>query len=171
MEVKFPNTLKPKGRFQYCEMWSKHREFAKIVETAKPSSNKEKPMVQFRRFLTNMRPLLNKINKDKFADLRSQQERARVELTGIQQQLQLDPENAILIQEEKQIRDKYIGILSSSKALIKQQHKMEWLHYGVENTRLFFAKTKQRKLATYIYIIKGGNNNTVEGFMYNYYKE
>ena len=77
-------------------MWSKHREFAKMVEAAKPSSNKEKPMAQ------NMRPLLSKINKDKFADLRSQQGRARAGLTGIQQQLQLNPENARLIEEEKQ---------------------------------------------------------------------
>ncbi|KAJ8429999.1 hypothetical protein Cgig2_033924 [Carnegiea gigantea] len=57
---------------------------------------------------------------------------------------------------------------------MKQQSKMEWLHYGDENTRLFFAKTKQRKLAPYIYPIKDGNDNTVEGFevlgktLYNY---
>ena len=82
-------------------MWSKHQELAKMVETAKPSSNNKKPMVQFKRFLANMRPLLSKIKKAKFADLRSQQDRIRAELTGIQQQLPLDPENATLIQAEE----------------------------------------------------------------------
>ncbi|KAJ8419300.1 hypothetical protein Cgig2_027982 [Carnegiea gigantea] len=71
MVVKFLNSPKLKGRFQYCEMGSKRREFAKMVEIVKPSSNKGKPMEQFRRFLANMKPLLSKINKDEFADLRS----------------------------------------------------------------------------------------------------
>ncbi|KAJ8429998.1 LOW QUALITY PROTEIN: hypothetical protein Cgig2_033923 [Carnegiea gigantea] len=81
MVVKFPNSPKPKGRFQCCEMWCRHRE---MVETAN--------LLQIRKNLwcnlgANMRPLLRKINKDKFADLRSQQDRTRAELTGIQQKL------------------------------------------------------------------------------------
>ena len=48
--------------------------------------------------------------------------------------------------------------------LMKQQSKREWLCYGDENTRLFSAKVKQRKLATYIYTIKKENEGMVEGF-------
>jgi len=54
--------------------------------------------------------------------------------------------------------------LSSSMALMKQQCKMEWISCGDDNTKTFFARAKQRKLASYIYQIKDENENLVEGF-------
>ena len=42
--------------------------------------------------------------------------------------------------------------------------KIEWIKHEDDNTRLFHAKAKQRKLATYIYSIKDANGSTVEGF-------
>ena len=41
---------------------------------------------------------------------------------------------------------------------------MEWINYGDDNTRIFFAKAKQRKLASYIYKIKDTKGDLVEGF-------
>jgi len=48
--------------------------------------------------------------------------------------------------------------------LLKQQSKLEWMKYGDDCTKHFFAKAKQRKLATYIYTIKDGDGRQVEGF-------
>ncbi|KAJ8435318.1 LOW QUALITY PROTEIN: hypothetical protein Cgig2_026410 [Carnegiea gigantea] len=39
-------------------------------------------------------------------------------------------------------------------ALMKEECKIEWISYGDDNTRTFFAGAKQRKLASYIYQIK-----------------
>ncbi|KAJ8425201.1 hypothetical protein Cgig2_004323 [Carnegiea gigantea] len=69
-----------------------------------------------------------------------------------------------LCNQEKEARDRYIAILSSSLALIKQQCKVEWITQGDEYSRFFFAKAKQRKLATYIYNIHDAENREVEGF-------
>ncbi|KAJ8425092.1 hypothetical protein Cgig2_008803 [Carnegiea gigantea] len=41
---------------------------------------------------------------------------------------------------------------------------MEWISYGDDNTMTFFARAKQRKLASYIYQIKDTKGNLVEGF-------
>ncbi|KAJ8427683.1 hypothetical protein Cgig2_027990 [Carnegiea gigantea] len=41
---------------------------------------------------------------------------------------------------------------------------MEWISYGDDNTRTFFAKAKQRKLASYIYQIRDTEENLLEGF-------
>ncbi|KAJ8419448.1 hypothetical protein Cgig2_023654 [Carnegiea gigantea] len=41
---------------------------------------------------------------------------------------------------------------------------MYWLNLGDDNTRLFFAKSKQRKMATFIYSLKDINGTMVEGF-------
>ena len=49
-------------------------------------------------------------------------------------------------------------------ALIKEQSEMEWISYGDDNTRTFFARAKHRKLAYYIYQIRDTKGNLVEGF-------
>jgi len=41
---------------------------------------------------------------------------------------------------------------------------MDWLNLGDDNTRLFFTKSKQRKMATFIYSLKDINGTMVEGF-------
>ena len=41
---------------------------------------------------------------------------------------------------------------------------MEWIKHGDDTTRLFFVKTKQKKLASYIFTIKDEQGNEVEGF-------
>ncbi|KAJ8420784.1 hypothetical protein Cgig2_030492 [Carnegiea gigantea] len=61
-------------------------------------------------------------------------------------------------------RDRYITILSSSMALLRQQCKLDWLKYGDDCTRFFFARAKQRKLSTYIYSIRDARRTEVEGF-------
>ncbi|KAJ8420573.1 hypothetical protein Cgig2_025920 [Carnegiea gigantea] len=91
-------------------------------------------------------------------------ELARGELTKLQQKLQEEPESILAIQAEKEARDRYIDILSSSMALMRQQSKIEWISYGDDNTRTFFAKAKHRKLAFYIYQIRDTEGNLVEGF-------
>ncbi|KAJ8431545.1 hypothetical protein Cgig2_009623 [Carnegiea gigantea] len=78
---------------------------------------------------------------------------------------------------EQEARDKYISILSSSLALIRQQCKIEWIKYGDDCTRFFFARAKQRKLATYIFTIQDATGAVVEGFdqvgdvMLSFYKD
>ena len=47
---------------------------------------------------------------------------------------------------------------------MQQQSKIEWIKYGDDNTRFFFAKAKQRKLASYVYTIKDADSQYGEGF-------
>ena len=70
----------------------------------------------------------------------------------------------MLIQAKKGAKGKYIDILSSGMTLMQQQCKLEWISYGDDNTKTFFAEAKQRKLASYIYEIKDTKGDLVEGF-------
>ena len=88
------------------------------------------------------RPLLRRLNKNYSSDLKEQQTSARKTLEQIQLKTHKYPEDAFKKQKEKEARDKYISILSSSMALIKQQCKLEWINYGDDCSRLFFAKAK-----------------------------
>jgi len=153
MLIQFSSSAKPKRKFQFCEMWCKHPDFPKLVDLVTPLYITN-PLNQLRTVMNKLQVLLSRLHKDNYVDLKAQQELAREELTRILLLLQDDPLNSRTIHVEKEARSKYISILSSSMALIKQQCKMEWISYGDDNTRTFFARAKQRKLASYIYQIK-----------------
>ena len=55
-------------------------------------------------------------------------------------------------------------ILTSILTLRKQQCKLDWIKYGDDCTKFFFAKAKQRKMATYIYTTTNAVGDHVEGF-------
>ena len=55
--------------------------------------------------------------------------------------------NAQLIQQEHDLKKKYINIVSSSLLLIQQKSKIEWIKYGDDNTRLFHTRARKRKLS------------------------
>jgi len=63
--------------------------------------------------------LLRKFNKDKFDDLKEQQEQARLKLLAIQLELQRAPNDTDLKQKEIGLRNHYTDIISSSLALLK----------------------------------------------------
>ena len=47
---------------------------------------------------------------------------------------------------------------------MRQQSKLEWINGGDHCTKLFFAKMKQRKQASYIFCINDETGNRVDGF-------
>ena len=163
LEIQFHNSPKPKAKFQYCDMWSSHPTFTSLVTSHIPSQNAD-PFGTLCHYLDKMRPKLSKLYKQNYADLQAQQEKARDHLCTLQLQMHMDPLNRDLKTEEKLAKEHYVAILSSSMALIKQQCKIEWLKYGDDCTKLFMAKSKQRKLANYIYSINESTGQSVEGF-------
>ncbi|KAJ8425111.1 hypothetical protein Cgig2_015889 [Carnegiea gigantea] len=87
-------------------------------------------------------------NSNTLQNASSKKEKARQDLINLQHTLIQDPCNEELIQQEMEIKKKYIDIIK----------------YGDDKTRLFHTKAKQRKLATYIYCIRNANGLLVEGF-------
>ncbi|KAJ8427104.1 hypothetical protein Cgig2_029813 [Carnegiea gigantea] len=124
MLIQFPPSSKPKRKFFFCKMWCKHPDFTKLVDSVIPP-NTTNPLNQLRTVMNKLKALLSRLHKDNYANLRAQQELARGGLTRIQHLLQEDPLNSRTIQAEKEARSRYITILSSSMALMKQQCKME----------------------------------------------
>ncbi|KAJ8427052.1 hypothetical protein Cgig2_020910 [Carnegiea gigantea] len=107
---------------------------------------------------------IKKAQPDHFADLNEQQVKAKDALELVQLHLLQDPFNKELRDQEAKCRAHYIGILTSMMSLTKQQCKLDWISNGDDCTKFFFAKAKQRKLATYIYSIQDAGGNQVKGF-------
>ncbi|KAJ8425192.1 hypothetical protein Cgig2_004314 [Carnegiea gigantea] len=106
--------------------------------------------------LSNLRGPLRKLNRDSFTN--------RMQLERVQSELHGNPRDEALIAQEKEVRIRYLEVLKSSMTLLKQQSKQQWINYGDQASRLFFAKMKQRKLNNYVYAITNGNGNRREGF-------
>jgi len=96
MMLHFSSIAKPRSRFQFCEMWTKHPDFNRVVDSVLSPVSSE-PQNQLRTAQAHLRSLLSKFNRDHFADLRSPQEKARKELTNIQIQIQVTPGDGSLI--------------------------------------------------------------------------
>ena len=98
-------------------------------------------------------------------------------LLQLQQEMQRSPDSESLKALETEARSNYISILSSNLALLKQQSKIDWIKYGDESTRFFYARARQRKLASYIYSIQDATGDVVDGFdkvgevMLSFYKD
>ena len=118
MMLHFSSIAKPRSRFQFCEMWTKHPDFNRVVDLVLSPVSSE-PLNQLRTAQAHLRSLLSKLNKNHFADLRAQQEKAKKELTNIQIQLQVTPGDGSLIQTEKGLKCKCNDILASSLALVQ----------------------------------------------------
>jgi len=117
----FPTSTKPKPSFQYCDMWSRHENFWPTINSVAPIAGTSPSLQQIGSLLAQMRAKLRLFNRDHFANLRSQQGKARITMETVQQALQTDPRNEHLLQKEKEARDRYIAILSSSLSLMQQQ--------------------------------------------------
>ncbi|KAJ8438353.1 hypothetical protein Cgig2_015280 [Carnegiea gigantea] len=68
------------------------------------------------------------------------------------------------LQKADMTRAHYLHMLSSMIDIIRQQSKVEWIGYGDDCTRYFFAKIKKRKTNTYILSIQDDQGHTRQGF-------
>ncbi|KAJ8422194.1 hypothetical protein Cgig2_000659 [Carnegiea gigantea] len=66
----------------------------------------------------------------------------------------------IHIKIDKYARDKSFSVIN----IIRQQSKVEWIVYGDDYIRYFFAKIKQRKTDTYILSIQDDQGQQRQGF-------
>jgi len=101
-------------------MWSSNKDFHNIVSANLPGINSHDIMRQAQVYFSQVRCQLSQLNRDHFKDLKVQQEQARNDLLKLQQDLQCSPDNATLKLLENEARYKYINILSSSLALLRQ---------------------------------------------------
>jgi len=137
--LQFPTLPKPSLVFQYCDMWSKHKDFPGIT-TVQGFKSLSSPMLSLCKYLNHIRNPLRRLHKEHFADLKNQQLRARRNLELIQLEYQNHPGDSLKATQKKEAGERSISILSSSIDLIRQQGKLEWIKYGDDSTRLSTPK-------------------------------
>ncbi|KAJ8423588.1 hypothetical protein Cgig2_009242 [Carnegiea gigantea] len=164
MVLSFPWCPKPKPSFQFCDMWVRDPSFLPLMSTIAEHLVSHDPNTKLKLLLQHAKIALQKLNKDRYADLKTQLSMARADLEKAQMMLSNSPGDIELLHHVEISRAHYIQILSSVIDIIKQQSKADWIGYGDESTRYFFAKIKKRKTDTYILSIQDDQGHTRPGF-------
>ena len=119
--LQFPSSPKPPSVFQYRDMWSQHKEFKDLITNhiGHPGIINNSPMHYLCNLLKHLRKPLKRLHRENFSDLWEQQLKARQALELMQSECQSHPGDLSRANREKEARERYVSILSSSIDLIK----------------------------------------------------
>ncbi|KAJ8427720.1 LOW QUALITY PROTEIN: hypothetical protein Cgig2_022194 [Carnegiea gigantea] len=122
----FPQCPKPRSTFQFCEMWTKDKDFKDIVKHSLAQHQRGSSLKTLQHILSNLRHSFRQLNKNN---------KQKLEGISFRHNLCYNPTNQELLLKGASSRDHYISINQSAMLLVKQQSKAEWLGFGDECTR------------------------------------
>ncbi|KAJ8426043.1 hypothetical protein Cgig2_021401 [Carnegiea gigantea] len=127
MVLSFPWCPKPKPSFQFCDMWVRDPSFLPLMSTIAEHLVSHDPNTKLKLLLQHAKITLQKLNKDRYAHLKTQLSMARADLEKAQMMLSNSPGDIELLHHVEISRAHYIQILSSVIDIIKQQRKQTGL--------------------------------------------
>ncbi|KAJ8439614.1 hypothetical protein Cgig2_020990 [Carnegiea gigantea] len=122
--LSFPSCPKPKSSFQLCDVWAKDESFKTIILSSMQQQQSHTCLGALKALLCKMRHPLKQLNRSRFADIYTQQAKAREELTIIQAQLHQDPANGDRIQKEIKCKDQHYSICNLSSKQVKAKFRV-----------------------------------------------
>ncbi|XP_050229136.1 uncharacterized protein LOC126678278 [Mercurialis annua] len=97
---------------------------------------------------------LSRINKAQFAKISNKVLIHRKRLNRIQIDIQKDPNNIYLMEEENVMARHFRYLLKCEQSFFKQKYRVQWLSLGDSNTKFFYNSIKARKMVNSIPLLK-----------------
>ncbi|XP_062089492.1 uncharacterized protein LOC133796026 [Humulus lupulus] len=153
----YPNTHDSHKPFRYFNYWSSLEDFTGIVQKGWSEIVEGHPMYRLVKKLRMLKQGLRRLHQQGKGDLGLQDSEAYKNLLDIQETLREHPRNGELITQEIQARMKFTEIHKQYLLFLRQKAKAKWIALGDDNTKLFHASMKQRRMQNTIYSV--GNRN------------
>ncbi|XP_074306248.1 uncharacterized protein LOC141641489 [Silene latifolia] len=133
-----------RASFIYFNMWGRAPSFIPTVKDEWEKVYLGHKMFSVIKKLKALKPILKQLNKECYADIENSTSIAEKELEAIQLQIESDPQNAELIQQEMEISDKLKDMQAARISYLKQKAKVQWLEEGDCNTAYFHGAIRKR---------------------------
>ncbi|XP_059306468.1 uncharacterized protein LOC132057896 [Lycium ferocissimum] len=138
--------MKKKKAFKYCYVWSNHPEFERIIKDVWNEQIEGYLMFQVVKKMKLLKQKLKALHKSNFCNLVEKANQDREDLKKVQTQLQQDPQNVALQEEEKEVGGRFRRSMYLVESLLLQRSKATWIRQADDNAKYFFSVIKKRKL-------------------------
>uniref|UniRef100_A0A803PYE5 Uncharacterized protein n=1 Tax=Cannabis sativa TaxID=3483 RepID=A0A803PYE5_CANSA len=145
--------------FRYYNMWKMAPDYdALVAESCKEDSRGSKMYIILQK-LRRLKNMLNQINKIGFSEIHKTEVTVRAELAELQSKLSQEPQNKKLMEQEQVVRKKCTGINKAFASSMSQKSKVSWVKFGYENSHIFHASLKSRRIQNRIFLIEDEHGN------------
>ncbi|XP_074315726.1 uncharacterized protein LOC141651935 [Silene latifolia] len=143
-----------KVSFRYFNMWGMDPDFKELVQMEWNKPVHGISMFQIVTKLRNLKKPLKLLNKNRFSDIEKATAVARQQLDDIQTDLQRQPGDMTLRQNEREAAKVFSNLQKAQFSFLQQKAKTEWLKEGDENTAFYHRKIKARQVHNKVLQIK-----------------
>ncbi|XP_062102854.1 uncharacterized protein LOC133813456 [Humulus lupulus] len=161
MGVAVNSGLKP---FRFFNMWTEHMRFKDTVLQSWNKPIKGKGLVRIVRKLSRLKVVLCKFNKHVVGDVAQHYSLAKEKYQATQGSLQRNPHSIELQREESLAGTCFAYHSKAYDSFLRQKSKVDWLHYGDDNTAYFHACLKQRRANNCITSVVSESGHLIEKF-------
>ncbi|XP_062083463.1 uncharacterized protein LOC133789709 [Humulus lupulus] len=155
-----------KQPLRYFRMWKEASSYATKVSTHWNQAASGTAMYKLVLKLKRLKQVFREINREGYHDIHKAEVQAKLYMLEIQQSLHQDPLNESLIQQEALAREEFTRLNRAYLIFLAQKAKNSWVMNGDENTAIFHASLKARRIQNCIYSIhteKGTWVDTADG--------
>ncbi|XP_074288801.1 uncharacterized protein LOC141613958 [Silene latifolia] len=121
---------KRRSNFKYFDMWGHAKGFLNIVRKVWDTRIDGVKMFQIVKKLKALKRPLKELNGDRFSNIETSAEVAKLHMFEVQRKLQSDPINLQLQAEAKDAADAYRELDEARRKFLVQKAKAQWMKYG-----------------------------------------
>ncbi|XP_074264272.1 uncharacterized protein LOC141586807 [Silene latifolia] len=107
--------------------------------------------------LRNLKNPLKMLNRNGFSDVEKSVGVAKALLEDIQCQMHANPTDLTLLVFEQEAAASYITRVRFKDSFLSQKAKVDWLHFGDDNTRFFHSQIRARQVHNRVLSIQGAD--------------
>ncbi|XP_074304759.1 uncharacterized protein LOC141639570 [Silene latifolia] len=148
---------KRKSHFRYYNMWSLEPSFKTIVQASWSTSIAGTLMYRLVTKLRNLKNPLKMLNRNGFSDVEKSVGVAKALLEDIQCQMYANPTDLNLLSAEQEAAASYRLLCKIQHSFLSQKAKVDWLHFGDDNTRFFHSQIRARQVHNRVLSIQGAD--------------
>ncbi|XP_062075600.1 uncharacterized protein LOC133779685 [Humulus lupulus] len=148
-----------KKPFRYFSMWKGADNFDAKVAQSWNEGAVGTEMFKLTMKLKRLKQVLKSINKEGFSDLQQQALEAKNTLLELQGRINIDPLNSHLLLEEQSAREKFIKLSKAYSLFLAQKAKITWAKNGDDNTAIFHASLRARRIHNRVSSIEDAQGN------------